>query len=324
MSLNIAIQMDPIESIDIYADSSFILAVEAQSRRHKLLYFTPNQLSFYNGEVFARARSMEVRFIKNDHFLLGEEKKINLADLDVILMRQDPPFDMAYITATHILEKIQPETLVINDPVHVRNSPEKILVTQFEEFIPPTLISSDMKSIREFYAKYQDIIIKPLYGNGGKEIFHIKPRDENLTALLEMFADKYREPIITQMYIPDVHKGDKRIILIDGKPIGAVLRVPLKGEIRANFHAGGGAQKTSLTQRERKICEAIGPYLSEHGLFFVGIDVIGDYMTEINVTSPTGIHEINRLNGIKIEKIFWDCVEKKLMQLRKKSGNRNS
>ncbi|MBB42581.1 MAG: glutathione synthase [Rhodospirillaceae bacterium] len=316
MPLTIAIQMDPIECIDIYADSSFILAVEAQSRGHKLFYYTPDRLSFLDGEIVARARPLEVRFVKDNHFTLGEEEKINLAELDVVLMRQDPPFDMAYITATHFLEKVHPRTLVINDPAHVRNAPEKILVTQFKDFIPPTLISSDRQSIREFVKKYQDIVIKPLYGNGGKEIFHIKPQDENLTALLEMFAEKYREPIITQLYIPDVRKGDKRIILIDGKPVGGVLRVPSEGEIRANFHTGGEAQKTSLTQRERKICEAIGPDLSERGLFFVGIDVIGDYLTEINVTSPTGIQEINRLNGINIEKMFWNSVELRIGEIK--------
>jgi len=235
-----------------------------------------------------------------------------LADTDVVLMRQDPPFDMSYITATHLLEMVHPKTLVVNDPASVRNAPEKIFVTHFEGVLPPTLISSNLEEMRAFRAEHKDIIIKPLYGNGGAGVFHLKPEDENLTVIHELFNEFYREPMIVQKYLPEVRQGDKRIILIDGKPVGAINRVPQEGESRSNMHVGGQALKTGLTARELEICERIGPSLKAQGLIFVGIDVIGDYMTEINVTSPTGLQEINRYDGVKLEANIWDCIEEKI------------
>jgi glutathione synthase len=234
---------------------------------------------------------------------------IDLALIDIVLMRQDPPFDMSYITATHVLEHIHPATLVVNDPVHVRNAPEKLFVTHFEGLMPPTLITSSAEAVREFRAEYKDIIVKPLYGNGGAGVFHIMPEDENLNALMEVFTEMYREPVIVQKYVPEVRDGDKRIILVDGRPVGAINRIPAAGESRSNMHVGGTPVKTALTRREQEICEAIGPALKERGLIFVGIDVIGEYLTEINVTSPTGIQEIDRFDGVKIEADIWDAIE---------------
>lgn len=309
MSLAVAIQMDPMETVNIDADSSFVMALEAQERGHALYHYLPSDLAFRDGRLYARVRRLHVRREYGNFFTLGDPEIIDLISVDIILMRQDPPFDMAYITATHLLEHVHPDTMVVNDPAHVRNAPEKLFVTHFDGLMPPTLITSDQQQILDFRAKHEDIIIKPLYGNGGAEVFHLKPDDENLGSLLEMFTDKYREPIIVQRYLPEIRQGDKRIILVDGKPVGGVSRIPADGEARANFHAGGGAQKTTLTEREREICAAIGPALRERGLLFVGIDVIGDYLTEINVTSPTGIQEINRLDGIKIEEILWDAIE---------------
>jgi len=309
MSLAVAIQMDPIETIDIDADSTFVLALEAQARGHALFHYLPSDLAFRDGRLFARARPLEVRREKGNHFTLGAAETIDLSTVDVVLMRQDPPFDMAYITATHLLEHIHPGTLVVNDPFHVRNAPEKLFVTHFDGLLPPTLITSDRAEIDDFRREHKDIIVKPLFGNGGADVFHITPEDENLGALLEMFTDKYREPIIVQRYLPEIRQGDKRIILVDGVAAGGVSRIPAAGDARANFHAGGSARKTRLTPREKEICEAIGPALSERGLIFVGIDVIGDHLTEINVTSPTGIQEINRLDGIHIEKQIWDAIE---------------
>ncbi len=309
MSLAVAIQMDPIESINIDADSTFMLALEAQARGHALFHYLPSELSFRDGRVYAHARPLEVRREKGNHFTMGAGETVDLSAVDVVLMRQDPPFDMAYITATHLLEHIHPETLVVNDPIHVRNAPEKLFVTHFDGVLPPTLITSDRREIDDFRREHKDIIVKPLFGNGGADVFHITPEDENLGALLEMFTHKYREPIIIQRYLPEVRQGDKRIILVDGVPAGGVSRIPAAGDARANFHAGGSALKTELTSREREICEAIGPALAERGLIFVGIDVIGDYLTEINVTSPTGIQEINALDGIHIEKQLWDAIE---------------
>jgi glutathione synthase len=316
MSLAVAIQMDPIETIDIDADSTFMLALEAQARGHALFHYLPTDLAFRDGRLYAKARPLEVRREKGNHATLGEPQMIDLITVDVVLMRQDPPFDMAYITATHLLEHIHPDTLVVNDPFHVRNAPEKLFVTHFDGLLPPTLITSDRGEINAFRREHRDIIIKPLFGNGGADVFHITPEDENMGALLEMFTDKYREPIIVQRYLPEVRQGDKRIILVDGVAAGGVARIPAAGDARANFHAGGGAQKTELTQRERDICEAIGPALKERGLIFVGIDVIGNYLTEINVTSPTGIQEINRLDGIHIEALIWDAIETRFAQRR--------
>jgi glutathione synthase len=316
MSLAVAIQMDPIDDIDIDADSTFVLALEAQKRGHALFHYLPQDLVFRNHRLYARTCALQVRREADNHFTLGEPQMLDLATADIVLMRQDPPFDMAYITATHLLEHIHPKTLVVNDPVHVRNAPEKLFVTHFEGVLPPTLITSNRAEILAFRNEYHDIIVKPLFGNGGAGVFHVKPEDENLSSLLEMFTEMYREPIIIQKYLPEIRLGDKRIILVDGVPAGAVNRIPLDGEARANFHAGGSAGKTTLTQREREICDAIGPALSERGLIFVGIDVIGDYLTEINVTSPTGIQEINRLDGIEIEALIWNAIERRFEETR--------
>jgi glutathione synthase len=310
--LTVAIQMDPIEKIDIGGDSTFALALEAQTRGHALLYYGPRDLSFRDGKVTARARPLAVRAVKGDHFTLGEKNVVDLSTVDIVLMRQDPPFDMAYITATHILENIHPKTLVVNDPASVRNAPEKLFVTQFEGLMPPTLITSDRAEIDAFRAAHKDIIVKPLYGNGGAGVFRIKADDENLGSLLEMFTQFFREPVIVQRYVPEVRKGDKRIILVDGEPVGAINRVPAAGEARSNMHVGGRPEATELTEREKFICATIGPELKKRGLIFTGIDVIGDYLTEINVTSPTGIHEVRRFGGADIAKLVWDAIEKRV------------
>ncbi len=307
--LAVAIQMDPIDAIDIDADSTFVIALEAQARGHTLWYYTPPDLSFTPDRVYANARPLEVRRDPDDFFTLGEAEELDLSTLDVVLLRQDPPFDMAYITTTHILERIHPKTLVVNDPGEVRNAPEKIFVTEFPQYMPETLVTHRRSEIEAFRDQHQNIIIKPLYGNGGAGVFRLTPGDENLSSILEMFEAASREPLICQRYLPEVRQGDKRIILIDGRPIGGVARLPQEGEARANFHSGGTAEQAELTPRELEICAAIGPVLKDKGLVFVGIDVIGDYMTEINVTSPTGIQEINRLSGTKIEADIWDAIE---------------
>ncbi len=313
MSLSVAIQMDHVSSIDIEGDSTFVMALEAQTRGHSLYHYEPGQLFMKNGRVSALAQPMQVRREQGDHFTLGDAKLIDLAaDTDVVLMRQDPPFDMSYITATHLLEHVHPETLVVNDPREVRNAPEKLFVTQFAEFMPPTLIATDRDQIMAFRDEYQDIIVKPLFGNGGAGVFHVTPGDENLNALLEMFTEMYREPIIVQAYLKDVRAGDKRIILIDGEVAGATNRVPKEGEARSNMHVGGRAEPSQLTDRERDICAALGPELKSRGLIFVGIDVIGGYMTEINVTSPTGLQEINRFDDVCLEADIWNAIEAKL------------
>lgn len=312
MSLSVAIQMDPIEGIDINGDSTFVMGLEAQARGHAIWHYLPNALSLKDGRVTAKARRLELRREKGRHFTLGDFETIELAKMDVVLMRQDPPFDMAYITATHILEHIHPKTLVVNDPAQVRNAPEKLFVTHFEGVMPPTLITSDPSAIFNFREEHEDIIIKPLFGNGGAGVFHLKPGDENLSSLLELFSQFYREPVIAQRYLPEVRDGDKRIILIDGEPAGAIDRVPAAGEARANMHVGGKAIKATLTDRDLEICKTIGPALRERGLLFVGIDVIGDYLTEINVTSPTGLQEINAFDGAKLEAQIWDAIESKI------------
>ncbi|NFV81663.1 glutathione synthase [Magnetospirillum aberrantis] len=309
MSLAVAIQMDPIETVNINADSTFALALEGQRRGHALFHYLPSALALKNGRVFARVRPLAVRREPGNHFTLGDEQLVDLATMDVVLMRQDPPFDMAYITATHLLEHIHPKTLVVNDPVHVRNAPEKLLVTHFEGLMPPTLITADRQQVLEFRKEYKDIVLKPLFGNGGAGVFHVTPDDENLNSLLELFTQLYREPVIVQAYLPEVRLGDKRIILVDGKAAGAVNRVPASGEARSNMHVGGQAMKAKLTARDREICDAIGPTLRERGLVFVGIDVIGNYLTEINVTSPTGIQEIDRFDDVCIEAQIWDAIE---------------
>ena len=309
MGLRVAIQMDPMESVDIDADSTFALAVEARRRGHVLFHYLPQDLTFYRGRVTARARALEVRRQRGDHFTLGEPEILDLAEVDIVLMRQDPPFDMAYITATHVLQHIHPRTFVINDPVEVRNAPEKLFVAHFPELMPPTLITSDRARITAFRDEHKDIIIKPLFGNGGAGVFHVDPEDDNLNALLEMFTEVYREPIMVQAYLPEVRDGDSRIILIDGNAAGVVKRVPKAREVRANLHVGATAEKATLSARDLEICETIGPELRRRGLIFVGIDVIGGYLTEINVTSPTGIQEIGRFDGVSLESDLWDAFE---------------
>jgi glutathione synthase len=311
MSLKIAFQMDHVATVSIAGDTTFALALEAQRRGHELFHYTPDRLSMRNGEVTARVETMQVDDVKGAHFKLGEPQRVNLGGMDVVLLRQDPPFDMNYITTTHLLERIHPKTLVVNDPAWVRNSPEKIFVTEFADLMPETLITKDPMEVADFRREAGDIIVKPLYGNGGAGIFHMLEADRNLASLLEMFGQMFREPYIVQRYLKDVRKGDKRIILIDGEPVGAINRVPAEHDSRSNMHVGGRAEKTELTPREREICARIGPSLKERGFILVGIDVIGDYMTEINVTSPTGVREVKRFGGADIAALFWDAVEAK-------------
>ena len=311
MGLKVAIQMDPIAAINIDADSTFRLAEEAQARGHALFYYTPDKLAYREGQVLARGWPLTVRREKGNHFSLGEEAEINLAEWDVVLLRQDPPFDMGYITTTHVLERIHPATLVVNDPFWVRNSPEKLLVLNFPDLTPPTLIARDLSTIRAFKAEHGDIILKPLYGNGGAGVFRLDPNDRNLASLHELFSGINREPLIAQKFVPDVSKGDKRIILVNGEPVGAINRVPAAGETRSNMHVGGRPEKVGLTQRDLEICAAIGPVLREKGQIFVGIDVIGDWLTEINVTSPTGIQELERFDGVNIAEKIWQVIEAK-------------
>jgi glutathione synthase len=311
MPLNVAIQMDPIETVDIKGDSTFALALEAQRRGHALLEYGPKDLSLRGNRVTARAKPLRVKDEADNFFEHGAPSVVDLSTVDVVLMRQDPPFDMSYITATHVLEHVHPKTLVVNDPASVRNAPEKIFVTQYPDLMPPTLISSDRAEIAAFRAEHKDLIIKPLYGNGGAGIFHLRPDDENLNSLLEFFEVYFPEPPIIQKYLPEVRQGDKRIILIDGKPAGAINRVPAEGESRSNMHVGGTPLQSTLTAREIEICEAIGPELSARGLIFVGIDVIGHYLTEINVTSPTGIREIDTFDGANLSGQIWDVIEAK-------------
>ena len=313
MSLAVAFQMDPMESLNIEGDSTFVLQLEAQARGHALYHYLPRQLSLRDGRLTAWARPVKVtRAPGGKHFEHGAAETLDLAAMDVILMRQDPPFDMAYITATHLLEHVRGDALIVNDPVSVRNAPEKLYATHFDGLMPPTLITSDRDAVAAFRAEHGEIILKPLFGNGGAGVFHLRADDDNLNALLEMFTGMSREPIMVQRYLPEIRRGDKRIVLVEGEPVGAVLRVPPAGEARANLHVGGRAEKTTLTARERDICAAIGPTLAEQGLLFVGIDVIGDYLTEINVTSPTGIQEINRLDGVTLEKRVWNAIEARL------------
>lgn len=312
MALKVAIQMDPISSVDISADSTFALALEASARGHQLTYYLPHHLSLRDKKVTARAHSIEVRSEAGNHVTIADARVIDLAEVDVVLMRQDPPFDMAYITATHILQHIHPQTLVVNNPASVRNAPEKLFVTHFEGLLPPTLITSDREEIKDFRRVHKDIILKPLYGNGGAGVFRIKPDDDNFNSFMELFSDLYREPVIAQAFLSEVRQGDKRIILVDGEPAGVINRIPPEGEVRSNMHVGGKAVKSELTARDREICAAIGPELKRLGLIFVGIDVIGNYLTEINVTSPTGIQEIKRFGGADIASLIWDAIESKI------------
>ncbi len=311
MGLSIAIQMDPVETLQIAGDTTFALGLEAQKRGHSLWYYTPERLSLNDGVITAVGQDLTFYDKAGAHFKTGDRETRPLQEFDVILMRQDPPFDMSYITATHLLEMLGPQTMVVNNPAEVRNAPEKLLVTLYPDLMPATLISRDPETIMAFRHKHKDIIIKPLFGNGGAGVFRLQPDDQNLSSLLEMFFGNSREPVMVQAYLPAVRNGDKRVILVDGEAVGAVNRIPNEGEARSNFHVGGSAAKAGLTDRDLEICAAIGPELRRRGLLFVGIDIIGDYMTEINVTSPTGIREIQRLSGIDIAALTWDAIERK-------------
>jgi len=312
MPLKVAVQMDPIASINPLADSTFALMLEAQVRGHELAYYTPNTLALRDNHVSASVAPIELfDKPKGEHFALGEFFRADLSAYDVVLMRQDPPFDMNYITLTHLLERIHPETYVVNAPASVRNAPEKILVTEFPELMPPTLVTRDRALIHAFRKEHGNIIVKPLYGNGGAGVFFIQEGDHNLVSLLELFERNYPEPFMIQRYLPEVRKGDKRIIIVDGEAVAGLNRVPSEGEARSNMHAGGRPELSPLTGREREICAAIGPALKERDLIFVGIDVIGSYLTEINVTSPTGIREIKRFGGPDIAPMIWDAIEKR-------------
>ncbi|MDE4273955.1 glutathione synthase [Phaeobacter gallaeciensis] len=310
--MKIAFQMDPVMGVDINADSSFRLAEEAQARGHELFYYSPDHLAYQEGRITARGYDMTVQRVAGTPAVLGEEREVDLADFDVVWLRQDPPFDMHYITSTHLLDRLKGQTLVVNDPFWVRNYPEKLLVLDFPDLTPPTAIARDLDTIKAFKAKHGDIILKPLYGNGGAGVFRLDANDRNLTSLHELFTGFSREPLIVQKFLPDVSNGDKRVILVDGEPVGAINRVPAAGETRSNMHVGGRPEKIGLTERDREICAAIGPLLKEKGQIFVGIDVIGDYLTEINVTSPTGIQELERFDGVNIAEKVWQAIESKL------------
>jgi len=311
MPLNVAVQMDPIERINIRGDSTFALLLEAQSRGHSLSYYTPDRLTLRGTEVSAAVRPLKVRDQAGDHFTLGDPQLIDLGALDVVLLRQDPPFDLAYISTTHVLERIQPRTLVVNDPAHVRNAPEKVFVTEFPDLMPPTLITRDLEAIKAFRAEQGDIVMKPLYGKGGEAVFRLAREDLNFGSLYDLFATMFREPWVVQKFLPAVKDGDKRIILVDGEFAGAVNRVPAPDDLRSNMVRGGVPKATDLSAREREICARLGPSLRERGLLFVGIDVIGDYLTEINVTSPTGIRAVKNLGGPDIAALIWDKIEAK-------------
>lgn len=312
MGLKVGIQMDHVSTVHISGDSTFALGLEAQNRGHSLFHYEPDRLQLRGNTVRAAIEEMNLRDTEGDHFTLGDKIDTDLSKLNVVLLRQDPPFDMSYITTTHILERIHPRTLVVNDPVSVRNAPEKILVTEFADLMPETLITRDFEAIANFRKEVGDIILKPLYGNGGAGVFLLPEADMNFISLLEMFDQQFREPLIAQAYLPDVRKGDKRIILVDGKPVGAINRVPAENDVRSNMHVGGRAEHSELTKRELQICERIAPALIERGFIFVGIDVIGDYMTEINVTSPTGIREVKNFSGTDIASLVWDAIEKRM------------
>lgn len=310
--MKIAFQMDPIEYVDINADSTFRLAEEAQNRGHDLYVYTPNDLTFNRGKVAAKVRSISLKRKIGDHVNFGAVELLDLSEFGVIWLRQDPPFDMGYITNTHLLDLVAKETLIVNNPFWVRNLPEKLLVLEFPDLIPDTVISRDLDEIKKFKREFKDIIVKPLYGNGGAGIFRLKEDDKNLTSLHELFFNMSSEPLIAQAFLPDVKNGDKRIILVDGSPVGAINRVPKAGEIRSNMHVGGKAEPAKLSQRDREICRAIGPTLKSKGQVFVGIDIIGDYLTEINVTSPTGIQELERFDNVNIAEMIWHAIEEKL------------
>ena len=309
--MKIAFQMDPITTVNINADSSFRLAEEAQRRGHSLFYYSADMLAFQEGTLTARGHKMHVQRVEGTPAILEPEEEVALSDFDVIWLRQDPPFDMHYITTTQLLDLVHPKTLVVNDPFWVRNYPEKLLVLNFPDLTPPTTIARDLETIKAFKAKHKDIILKPLYGNGGAGVFRLDEGDRNLSSLHELFTGFSREPLIIQKFLPDVSNGDKRVILVTGEPVGAINRVPAKGETRSNMHVGGRPEKVGLTDRDREICAKIGPLLREKGQIFVGIDVIGDYLTEINVTSPTGIQELERFDGINVAEKIWQVIEAK-------------
>ena len=311
MDLSVALQMDPISAVDIHADSTFRLALEAQARGHSLFFYTPDKLALQDGGVTARGWPITVAMKDGDHVRFGEETEVDLGIYDVVLLRQDPPFDMGYITTTHILDFIHPGTLVVNDPFWVRNYPEKLLVLQFPDLTPPTTVARDLDTLKAFRARHGDIILKPLYGNGGAGVFKLKSDDSNIASLHELFTGINREPLIAQAFLPAVTKGDKRVILVDGEPVGAINRIPQPGETRSNMHVGGRAEPVALTDRDREICARIGPLLREKGQIFVGIDVIGDYLTEINVTSPTGIQELERFDGTNAAALIWEAIERR-------------
>ncbi|HEX7533064.1 MAG TPA: glutathione synthase, partial [Methyloceanibacter sp.] len=309
---------DPIERINIRGDSTFALLLEAQNRGHNIAYYTPDRLALLNGRLFSTVEDLEVRDQAGDHFTLDTPRRVELAEFDVVLLRQDPPFDLSYITSTHLLERIHPRTLVVNDPASVRNAPEKVFVLDFLDLMPPTLVTRSPEQIRAFRDKHKDIVVKPLYGNGGAAIFRLQPGDTNLNSLIELMGMTFREPIMVQRYVPAVRKGDKRIILVDGEIAGAINRVPAADETRSNLHVGGTAKPTTLTKRDQEICARLGPELKKRGLIFTGIDVIGDYLTEINVTSPTGIRQIAEFGGPDIAAMIWDVVEKKVAATKRK------
>ena len=307
--MKVAFQMDPIGGVDINADSSFRLAEEAQARGHELFFYTPDHLAWQEGRITARGHDMTVQRVQGDHAHLGPVREVDLSEFDVVWLRQDPPFDMHYITTTHLLDRLAPETLVVNDPFWVRNYPEKLLVLQFQDLTPPTTVARDLSTIRAFKDRHGDVILKPLYGNGGAGVFKLTADDRNLSSLHELFTGFSREPLIVQKYLPAVAKGDKRVILVDGEAVGAINRVPAEGETRSNMHVGGRPEKVGLTDRDLEICDRIGPLLREKGQVFVGIDVIGDWLTEINVTSPTGIQELERFDGTNVAGKIWDAIE---------------
>jgi glutathione synthase len=312
MALNIACQMDPIGSIDIRGDSTFAMLLEAQRRGAKLFYYTPDKLALHGDRLMAHGSTLQVRDTIGDHFTLSDTRSVDLATMDAVLLRQDPPFDMGYITTTHLLERIHPKTLVVNDPREVRNAPEKIWVLDFPDLMPPTLVTRNVDDIKAFRNQYSDIIIKPLYGNGGAGVFRLQPGDGNLGALMELFHGLNREPVMVQQYRHEVRAGDKRIILVDGDIAGAINRVPADGETRSNMHVGGTPKPTELTTRDREICDRLGPELKRRGLIFTGIDVIGPYLTEINVTSPTGIRQVKAFGGGDIAAMIFDAIERRL------------
>lgn len=307
--MKVALQMDPIEAINIDGDSTFRIGFEAQVRGHSLFYYTPDRLAYQEGRITARGWWIELRREKGNHVSFGPEVEVDLSDFDVVWLRQDPPFDMGYITTTHLLDMIHPKTLVVNDPFWVRNYPEKLLVLQFPDLTPPTAIARDLDTIRAFKAKHGDVILKPLYGNGGAGVFRLDVNDRNLSSLHELFTGINREPLIVQKFLPAVSQGDKRVILVDGEPVGAINRVPQAGETRSNMHVGGRPEKVALTERDLEICARIGPTLREKGQVFVGIDVIGEWLTEINVTSPTGIQELERFDGTNTAEKIWEAIE---------------